>query len=143
MIEAATLQNTTMRYPLHDDELDFSAIRAQGPGGQNVNKVATAVQLRFNAAASRLPADVKARLLALPDSRITQDGEVVIKAQGARSQALNKAEALARLVELIERAEHTPKARRATKPTWGSKQRRLAGKTQRAQVKAGRGKVSE
>jgi ribosome-associated protein len=128
-----------MRYALHDDEVEFSAIRAQGPGGQNVNKV----QLRFNAKASALPPDVKARLLALPDSRITKDGEVVIKAQGARSQELNKAEALARLVELIEQAEHVPKARKPTKPTYGSQQRRLAGKSKRSEVKAGRGRVTE
>ncbi|MCZ8236291.1 MAG: alternative ribosome rescue aminoacyl-tRNA hydrolase ArfB [Inhella sp.] len=131
-----------MRYALHDDELEFSAIRSQGPGGQNVNKVSTAVQLRFKVVASRLPEAVKARLLALPDSRITQDGEVVIKAQGARSQAMNKAEALGRLVALIERAEHIPRARKPTKPTWGSQQRRLQGKSQRAEVKAGRSKVS-
>lgn len=131
-----------MRYALHDDELEFSAIRSQGPGGQNVNKVSTAVQLRFKVAASRLPEAVKARLLALPDSRITQDGEIVIKAQGARSQAMNKAEALGRLVALIERAEHSPRARKPTKPTWGSQQRRLQGKSQRAEVKARRSKVS-
>lgn len=131
-----------MRYALHDDELEFSAIRSQGPGGQHVNKASTAVQLRFKVASSRLPEAVKARLMALPDSRITQDGEVVIKAQGARSQAMNRAEALARLVELIERAEHVPKVRRATKPTFGSRQRRLEGKSLRASVKAGRSKVS-
>ena len=132
-----------MRYQLREDELEFSAIRAQGPGGQNVNKVSTAIQLRFNAAASGLPASVKARLLALPDSRITKDGEVVIKAQGARSQEVNKAEALARLAEIIEQAEHVPKVRRPTKPTFGSQQRRLAGKTKRSEVKAGRGRVTE
>ncbi len=132
-----------MRYPLREDELEFSAIRSQGPGGQNVNKVSTAVQLRFKAAASALPASVKARLLALPDSRITKNGDVVIKAQGARSQEMNKAEALARLAELIEQAEQVPKVRRPTKPTLGSRQRRLAGKSKRSEVKAGRGRVTE
>lgn len=132
-----------MRYPLREDEVEFSAIRAQGPGGQNVNKVSSAVQLRFNAMASGLPPAVKARLLALPDSRITKDGEVVIKAQGARSQEMNKAEAMARLVEIIEQAEHVPKVRRPTQPTYGSQQRRLSGKTKRSEVKAGRGRVTE
>lgn len=132
-----------MRYPLPEHELEFTAIRAQGPGGQNVNKVSNAVQLRFDVAASGLPQAVKARLLALPDSRITQAGEVVIKAQTARSLEQNKADAIARLVELIEQAEHVPKVRRPTQPTLASKQRRLEGKTRRAEVKAGRGKVDE
>ncbi len=124
-----------------ESEVEFTAIRAQGPGGQHVNKASTAVQLRFDVAASGLPDAVKARLLALPDSRITADGVVVIKAQDSRSQTLNKAEALARLQELVAQAEHVPKRRKATKPTYGSKQRRLAGKAQRSEVKAGRGKV--
>lgn len=130
-----------MRYLLPDHELEFTAIRAQGPGGQNVHKVSSAVQLRFDVPGSGLPEPVKARLLALADSRITQSGEVVIKAQTSRSHEANKADALARLVALIEQAEHQPKARRPTKPTRGSQQRRLAGKARRADVKAGRGKV--
>jgi len=132
-----------MRYPLREDELEFSAVRAQGPGGQNVNKVSSAVQLRFNALASQLPADVKTRLLALPDSRISKEGVVVIKAQSARSQEMNKAEALGRLVEMIELAEHIPKPRRPTKPTFGSQQRRLEVKTKKSEIKAGRGRVIE
>lgn len=124
-----------------EDEVSFSAIGAQGPGGQHVNKSATAVQLRFDVAASSLPAAVKARLLAWPDARIGGDGVVVIKAQGTRSQARNKAEALARLAELIALASHVPKLRRATKPTAGAKRRRLADKARRGEVKAGRGPV--
>ena len=131
-----------MPYSVQEHEVEFSAIRAQGPGGQHVNKASTAVQLRFDVQASGLPASVKARLLATPDSRITTEGLVVIKAQGTRSQEQNKAEAMARLQELVAQAEHVPRARRGTKPTFGSKQRRLAGKAQRSEVKAGRSKVS-
>jgi ribosome-associated protein len=124
-----------------DSELDFSAVRAQGPGGQHVNKASTAVQLRFDVGASGLPEAVKARLLALQDSRITAGGVVVIKAQSTRSQDQNKAEALARLQELIVQAEQVPRPRKATKPTYGSRQRRLQGKAQRSEIKSGRGKV--
>jgi len=128
-------------YSVPEAELEFSAIRAQGPGGQHVNKASTAVQLRFNVLASALPEQVKARLLALPDGRISTDGVVIIKAQGTRSQEKNKAEALARLHELIALAEHVPRTRKPTRPTYGSKLRRLAGKAQRAEVKAGRAKI--
>ncbi len=131
-----------MPYIVPESEVEFSAIRAQGPGGQHVNKASTAVQLRFNVGASGLPGSVKARLLALSDSRISDDGTVVIKAQGTRSQEQNKAEAMARLQELVAQAEHVPRVRKATKPTFGSKQRRLAGKAQRGEVKAGRSKVT-
>lgn len=130
-----------MPHVVAEGEIEFSAIRAQGPGGQHVNKAATAVQLRFDVAASSLPEAVKARLLALQDRRVSADGVVVIKAQGTRSQEQNKAEALARLGELIARVEHLPRVRKPTKPTHGSRQRRLAGKAQRAEVKAGRAKV--
>lgn len=130
-----------MPYVVPEHEVEFSAIRAQGPGGQHVNKASTAVQLRFTIADSGLPAAVKARLLALQDSRLTTDGVIVIKAQGTRSQEQNKAEALARLQALVAQAEHVPRPRRATKPTFGSKQRRLAGKAQRSELKSGRGKV--
>ena len=131
-----------MAYVVPDHEVAFSAIRAQGPGGQHVNKASTAVQLRFDVRASGLPESVKARLLAMADRRITQDGCIVIKAQGTRSQEQNRLQALARLQELIAQAEQVRRARRPTQPTYGSRQRRLAGKAQRSEVKAGRGKVT-
>lgn len=130
-----------MSIPEH--EVEFTAVRAQGPGGQNVNKVSSAVHLRFDIRASCLPDPVKDRLLAWPDQRVSKDGVVVIKAQTARTQEQNKAEAWARLVELVALASHVPRPRRATKPTQGSKLRRLRSKAVRAEVKAGRGKVSD
>jgi ribosome-associated protein len=126
---------------LLEAQSSFSAIRAQGAGGQNVNKVSSAVHLRFDIAASTLPDALKARLLAVRDQRITDEGVVVIKAQSHRSQDMNRAEALQRLTQLVRSAERVPRVRRATKPTYGSTQRRLEGKSQRAQVKAGRGKL--
>jgi len=130
--------------PLIDPtEVAFSAIRAQGPGGQNVNKVSCAVHARFDIHASSLPEPVKERLLALRDSRISQDGVLVLKAQQSRSLEQNKEDALRRLQELVDAAADVPVIRRATKPTRGSQRRRLDTKTRSGQVKALRRKVTD
>lgn len=127
---------------IQESEVDVTAVRAQGAGGQNVNKVSSAIHLRFDIPASSLPEDVKARLLALRDSRITREGVLVIKAQEHRSQDMNRVEAFARLIELVHSVAEPPKMRRATQPTYASKRRRLESKKKLSGTKALRGRVS-
>ena len=124
-------------------EVAWTAIRAQGAGGQNVNKVSSAIHLRFDVPASSLPEAIKSRLLASGDQRITPAGIVIIKAQRFRTQERNRADALLRLQELVDAAAHVPRVRRATKPTQGSQRRRVDSKVKRGRIKAARSKPVE
>jgi ribosome-associated protein len=133
----------TPQLSLPDSEIELSAIRSQGAGGQNVNKVSSAIHLRFDIATSSLPLEIKERLLKKADSRITQDGVVVIKAQTQRTQEKNREEALSRLADLIRSVAKRPKRRVATKPTFSSRQKRVDTKKKQGNIKRLRGSIKD
>jgi ribosome-associated protein len=128
---------------IREEELDERFVRASGPGGQNVNKVATAVELRFDVAGSALPEDLKARLGRLAGRRMSSEGVLLIDSRAHRTQAQNRAEARERLAELVRQAAVRPKRRRKTRPHAAAKERRLASKSSRSRIKAGRGRVRD
>ena len=133
--------HVTPEIAIPEGELDERFVRASGPGGQNVNKVSTAVELRFDVAASQLPGEVKTRLGALAGRRLSADGVLLIDSREHRTQAQNRAAARERLVELVRQAAARPKSRKKTRPSRAARERRLVAKVQRARVKAGRGRV--
>lgn len=130
------LKSARPAFELREDEVSITAIRAQGAGGQNVNKVSSAIHLRFDITASSLPPGIKERLLAAADQRITKDGVLVLKAQQHRTQEMNKLDAYARLYSIIESAAAVPIPRKPTQPSYGARQRRMEGKARRAETKA-------
>ncbi|MCQ4143507.1 alternative ribosome rescue aminoacyl-tRNA hydrolase ArfB [Vogesella sp. AC12] len=131
------------KYPVSSQEVDISAVRAQGAGGQNVNKVSSAIHLRFVIRDSALPEHIKERLLALQDQRLSKDGVLIIKAQQYRTQEQNRQDALQRLQQLVDSVSHEQKARRASKPSYGARQRRMDSKSLRGKVKSLRGPVRD